>query len=208
MPLSNGSLDHQDVRGQLAAVARELYQAGVLTALGGNLSARVTNMECAWITPTRVYKGGLVPEDMVRIDYRGQMVAGPPGMAPSEEASVHAAVYRAREDAAAVVHAHPPHTIIMATIDLPVRAVTEEIAAYVDVPRLAYQPSGSEGLASAVSAALGDGELVMVANHGVFAAGPTLRAAASNVLSLEAACRLTLLAHQFGVGELPEMDEG
>lgn len=196
--LSLGGSDIKDVRAQLAVVAKELHGQGVLTSLGGNLSVRVPDQEAAWITPSGVYKGGLAPEDMVRIDYRAKMVAGPPGLKPSVEAVVHAAVYRSQPKVAAVIHAHPPYSIVLATLELPILPVTDEAAVYCDVPRLACLPSGSDELAQAVATSLKGSRVVLMANHGVFACGETLREAASDLLSLEAVCRLLLLLRQHG----------
>jgi L-ribulose-5-phosphate 4-epimerase len=198
--LSPSGLDLKDVRAQLAAAARELYLQGLLTSLGGNLSARVPDTEAAWITPSGVHKGGLVPEDMVRIDYRAKMLAGPPGLKPSVEAAVHAAVYRALPDAGAVIHAHPPHGIVVATLDLPLLPVTEEATFFTKVPRLPYLTSGSDEFAQAVAGSLQESHIVMIANHGVFARGTTLREAANDILSLEAVCRLLLLLRQHSDG--------
>lgn len=196
-----------DVRVALAAMARELYAQGLFTAMGGNLSARVPGLECAWITPTGVYKGGLVTEDMVRIDLHARVLGGPPGLSPSLEAGVHAAVYRARPDAMAVIHAHAPSATVLATLALDLPPVTEEALPYTSLPRLPFRPSGSEELATAIAKSLGQSDLVLVANHGVFACGPNLRAVANHLLSLEAACRLFLMLRLHGEGLVPVIED-
>lgn len=180
---------------------------GVLTALGGNLSARVPGMDCIWITPSGVYKGGLSPEDMLRIDFTGKVLGGPLGMVPSVEAAVHAGIYRARPDATAVIHAHSPYTTVMATLELDLTPVTEEAIHYAGVPRLRFKPSGSPELVDGVAGALSSTDQVVIANHGVFACGPSLRAVANDILSLEAACRLYLLLRQHGEGLVPTITD-
>jgi ribulose-5-phosphate 4-epimerase/fuculose-1-phosphate aldolase len=202
MPNTFG-FDMQDPRGQLAAMARELYGRGAFTSLGGNLSIRVSGLDAAWITPSGVFKGGLHPEDMVRIDLKARMVGGAPGLAPSVEAAVHAAIYRSRKDVGAVIHAHPPHAIVVATLDLPIECVIDEALPYADIPRLGYFPPGSGALVDAVSEAMAGSDLVMLAHHGLFAAGPSLRAAANHLLGLESTCQVLLLMRQHAQGHLP-----
>jgi len=202
MPSTHG-FDVQDPRGQLAAMSRELYTRRVFTSLGGNLSIRVSGLEAAWITPSGLFKGGLTPEDMVRIDLRARMVGGAIGLVPSVEAAVPAAIYRLRPDAGAVIHAHPPNSIVVATLGLPIEPVIDEAKPYTNVPRVPYSPAGSEALVNAVSEATRNSDLVMLAHHGIFAVGPTLRAAANQLLGLESTCEVLLLMRLHAPGRLP-----
>jgi ribulose-5-phosphate 4-epimerase/fuculose-1-phosphate aldolase len=178
-----------------------------VTALGGNLSARVPGMACAWITPSGVFKGGLSADDMVRIDFQAKVIGGPPGLVPSVEAAVHAGIYRTRPDAMAIIHTHSPYSTVMATLELDLTAVSEEAINYVGVPRIPFRPSGSAELITGVSTALSGSDQVVVANHGVFACGASLRAVANDVLSLESACRLYLMLRQHGEGLIPSITD-
>lgn len=197
------SFDVTDPRGRLANMARELYTRGVLTALGGNLSLRLEGTETAWITPSGTFKGGLTPEDMIRMDLGARMVAGPPGFAPSVEAAVHAGVYRSRQDVGAVIHAHPPNAIVVATLGLPMLPVIDEALPFVAVPRVGYHPPGSEQLVEAVRKAVLKSDVALLAHHGVFAVGATLRAAANTLLSLESSCQVMLMMRLHAEGKLP-----
>ncbi len=140
---------------------------------------------------------------MVCIDLTGRMIAGAAGFTPSVEAAAHAAVYRSRTDVGTVIHAHPPHAIGVATLGLPIEPVTEEAVPFASVPRIGYYAAGSEGLCEAVRKALSCSDIALLAHHGVFATGPTLRAAANTLLSLESVCRVLLLMRQHAEGRLP-----
>lgn len=95
----------------LADISTELYQAGVVTATGGNISVRSVEREHAlWITPSAVFKGALSPQDMTLIDEDGKVVSGK--YPPSIEFSFHAGLMRVRADINAVVHSHPPYAIV------------------------------------------------------------------------------------------------
>jgi L-fuculose-phosphate aldolase len=90
-------------RDQILETIQRIYRYRMTTTSGGNLSIREPN-GCVWITPARVDKGGLRREDIVCIHPDGR-VEGP--HRPSSELPFHQAIYAARPDLQAVVHAHP-----------------------------------------------------------------------------------------------------
>ena len=80
-----------------------IYRYRMTTTSGGNLSIRDDDGSI-WITPARVDKGSLRREDIVRVRPDGT-VDGP--HRPSSEFPFHRAIYAARPDLRAIVHAHP-----------------------------------------------------------------------------------------------------
>ena len=63
-----------EFREELVEIVRELYEAEVITATGGNVSARVPGEDALWITPSQLFKGDLSPEVLVPIDLEGQLL--------------------------------------------------------------------------------------------------------------------------------------
>jgi autoinducer 2 (AI-2) kinase len=174
-----------------------LYDHGLLTTRGGNLSVMLPGSSRIVITPSGLLKGSLGPSDMVVVGRDGRRVdPGPPDLKPSTETPVHTAVYRARPDARAIVHAHPPHATTVATLGLTIEPVTVELAAYSGVPTLPYLPPGSPSLARRIVGALADADLVLLAGHGAFAVGTSLDAAVGEMDGLERACQSYLLLRQ------------
>src|SRR5688572_22504806 len=107
-----------DVRDEMCEVIEELYRFGLITATGGNVSARAPEAAAeAWITPRGFFKGNLSRESMVRMDTRGERCAGTG--TPSSESKIHAALLAARPDLNAVVHCHAPKATILVNADLP-----------------------------------------------------------------------------------------
>src|SRR5690554_5464479 len=68
-------------------ITNEMFQLGLLTATGGNVSAKSSDGETIWITPSRLYKGNLREEDLVRIRADGSVVEGE--RQPSVEWQMH-----------------------------------------------------------------------------------------------------------------------
>ena len=80
-----------------------VYRYRMTTTSGGNISARDED-GTTWITPAGVDKGGLTREDIVRVRPDG---AAEGRHCPSSELPFHRAIYAARPDLRAIVHAHP-----------------------------------------------------------------------------------------------------
>ena len=186
-----------DVREELVDIVRELYEAQVITATGGNVSVRVPKGEGLWITPSQLFKGDLSPEVLVEIDLEGQPLDSG-GRSPSSEWSVHCAVYRAKPEARAVIHAHAPNATILANAGLPFLPVSTEAAFFGDLPRVPFVMPGTSELAEAVGEAIGDGWAVLMTNHGIIVAGRSLRRAADMVEIIERSAQVIVGCYALG----------
>ena len=172
----------EDPRAEMVRAINELYQLGLITATGGNVSVRVEEREECWITPSQLYKGDLRPELMVRIDLSGNVLdEGVP--APSSEWPMHTAIYRARPEVRAIVHAHAPYATILALSGLPFLPVTTEAAFFREVPVVPFIMPGTKELAEAVVKAMGCTPVCLLQNHGVVVAATSLRRAC-NILEV------------------------
>ena len=92
---------------QLSAMMLRVYERGLTTATGGNISILDDNGDI-WITPKGIDKGGLTAADIVCVHPNGTVEGR---HAPSSELPFHQAAYRARPDFRAVLHAHPLYCI-------------------------------------------------------------------------------------------------
>src|SRR5687767_10972970 len=90
-------------RDEIIATMERIYRYRMTTTSGGNLSIRDSNGDI-WITPARIDKGSLTRKDIVRVDSSGDSHGLHP---PSSEFPFHRAIYEARQDIHAIVHAHP-----------------------------------------------------------------------------------------------------
>ena len=180
----------EDPRAEMVQAINELYQLGLITATGGNVSVRIEGREECWITPSQIYKGALKPELMVRIDFQGKVLEeGSP--APSSEWPMHTAIYRARPDVGAIVHAHAPYATILALAGLPFLPITTEAAFLGEIPVVRFIMPGTKELADAVVEALGQKNTAcLLQNHGVVVAAADLRRACNIVEVVERTAQL------------------
>ncbi|MCZ6463600.1 MAG: class II aldolase/adducin family protein, partial [Proteobacteria bacterium] len=187
----------EDVREQIVDAVQELYRAELITATGGNVSARIADADEVWITPSQLFKGELRPEVLVRIDLEGHSLdVG--SRSPSSEWGVHCAIYRARPDIVAVVHAHAPHATILANAGLPFLPISTEAAFFSDLPRLPFIMPGTGELAAAVAEAMADSWAVLMVNHGLIVGGRTLRRAADMIEIIDRSAQVILGCYAVG----------
>jgi autoinducer 2 (AI-2) kinase len=192
---SEGPADKE--REELVVIVRELYAQELITATGGNVSVRIPGTDQLWITPSQLFKGDLRPEILVRIDLEGQPLdAG--AFSPSSERLMHCAVYQARKDARAVVHAHAPHATILANAGLPFLPISTEAAFFGEIPRVPFIMPGTTALADAVREAVRESWAVLLVNHGLLVAGRSLRRAADMVEIVERSAEVMLGCHAVG----------
>jgi L-fuculose-phosphate aldolase len=154
------------LREELVETLRRMLAGGLVCGSEGNVSARAG--ELVAVSPTSLPYDALRPEDVSLVTAAGELVEG---REPSVELPLHLAVLAARPDVGAVVHTHSPH----ATARPPVP--------------VAVGRSGTVALGAAVVEAAGDGDTVVILDHGPVCFGVDLAAALERAFALEEAAR-------------------
>ncbi len=187
-----------DIREELVEIMQELFDAQVITATGGNISARIPDNENElWITPSRLFKGDLKPEVMVRINLDGESLETG-ARSPSSEWCMHTKILARKSEAKAVIHAHAPNATILANAGLPFLPISTEAAFFGNIPRVPFIMPGTNELAEAVSQAMEDEWAVLMVNHGIIVAGRSLRRAADMVEIIERTAEVILGCYAVG----------
>ena len=169
-------------REDIIAVAQALDDAGLVPNKSGNVSCRSAGGFL--ITPAGVPYADLVPAGIVELPVHG--APGPSGPRPSSEWRMHAAIYAARPDVAAVVHTHSPRATALACAGRGIPPFHYMIAlAGGDIRCVPYATFGTAELAAAAVRGLEGRRATLLSNHGVLAVGASLRAAHSVALEVE-----------------------
>ncbi len=182
---------------QICEIGRRLYAKGFAAANDGNITVRLSDKELL-CTPTLVSKGFMKPEDICKVDYEGQQLAGT--RKRTSEVLLHLAVYKNRPDVNAVVHCHPPHATAFAVAHEPIpKCVLPEVEVFLgEVPIAKYATPGDQRLPNTIVPYVKDCNTILLANHGTVSWGPTLEQAYFNTEILDAYCRILILARQLG----------
>lgn len=188
------------LREALVAAGRRLGARGLISAGEGNVSVRLGDGTIL-ITPSGRRKDELAARDLVivPIEARGATAAGASpatGLRPSSDVAIHRAIYEARADVVAVVHAHLPAAMALTLAgEVPDPGVLPETALF--LPRLPYVPfatPGSAELAAGIARAFGTGPeplpgAVLLERHGAVAVGATVDEAVDRLELVEVLCR-------------------
>ncbi len=172
----------QTLREQIARFCRVTWDRGLVSAAGGNISARLGDGDTFLITPSGLALRDTTPEDLVTIDLAGRKIAGPERYVPSKESLMHTAVYRARPAARGVAHLHPPHAIAFGIRGepIPLMTVTSEERLHL-TPIVPPASSGSrelsDGVAAALATAPAETQVLLLARHGIIAWGGSVQQA-------------------------------
>lgn len=179
---------------ELITGSRTLYERKLVHAAGGNTSVR--DGDSILITQTGAEMGKLTADKIVRVDLDGEVLEG---KGPSKEMGMHLAMYRARQNAQAVIHAHPTYAIAYSTL------ITEEstdavppytAAFYVRagrVPMISYHPSGAHSLHEAVEARASIYHALLLRQHGLLVAGTNMSTAIGVVEEVEQCCKISVV---------------
>jgi len=183
-------------RDQLVRIMQRIYDGGMTTLSGGNLSIRSANGD-VWITPAAVDKGSLGRDDIVCVHPDGSVT----GMhRPSSELPFHTAIYRRRPDLNAVVHAHPPALVAFSIArEVPPTAIfpqAEMVAG--NVGYAPYALPGSESLGASIATAFEEHDAVLLENHGVATGGTDLLKAFQRLETLDVCARTVIRANRLG----------
>jgi len=179
------TVNERELREQLVRAGHLCYQQGLLVALDGNLSARLSD-DLVLCTPAGCHKGLLEASDLIVVDLSGKKLRG--DGEPTSELAMHLACYRLRPDIQAVVHAHPPTCIAftVAGVSMARCVLPEVVLTLGTVPTLEYDTTGTQALADRVGEAILSHDAVMMDRHGAVCVGTS---------PLDAFCKLETMEH-------------
>lgn len=186
-------------RQELAILARALWREGYDDHLAGHITY-LQDDGTLLCNPWLLLWEEIRPRDVIRIDLDGNLLEGswpvPLGI------PLHLALHRARTDVTVAVHNHPRFGTIWA--DLQQVPICHDQSSALGGGRLALVdeydgPVNDPDSAARAVASLGDADLALLANHGVFVLANTIRGAHQRAVALEQRCRNAW--HVAAVGE-------
>jgi L-fuculose-phosphate aldolase len=184
-------------RDALMQTMQRIYQYRMTTTSGGNLSVRDANGDI-WITPARVDKGNLRRDDMIRVDAEGHAHGPHP---PSSEYPFHRAIYDARPDLKAIVHAHPVALVAFSISKrVPETRLFAKSRHTCGEPGFAeYALPGSAALGRVIAETFSRGhDAVVLENHGVVVGGTSLPDAFQRFETFEFTAKTAIKAGHLG----------
>jgi L-fuculose-phosphate aldolase len=198
-------MDDGETRRDLALACRILAANGHGDNIYGHVSARAAAADRLWMKGHHIGLEEVTEDDLLLLDLEGTVLQA--GRRPRHtEFPIHTEVLRARPDVTCVVHTHPIHSVALGARRIPIRPVGHEGALFwppgvplfeefTDLVRTA-------GQGQRVAAALGDGLALLLRNHGIVVAAPSIALAIVAAIALEKAAQVQLLAQPTAGSEI------
>lgn len=163
-----------------------MHSDRLTVANSGNISVRYD--DDFLITPSGVAYESLRPQDIVRVNLKGERVAG--DLPPSSEWRIHRDLYVAKPEINAVVHAHATAATALSVCRKPLPAFHYMVALFggYKVPCADYATFGTEALSDAIVREMQAYSACLMANHGMVVTANSLPKAYSRALELENLC--------------------
>lgn len=177
---------------QLMAVAfRHLADIGFAENMAGHITWQPDGQSDMYVNPWGLWWQELTASDICVVDEDAHVVRGRWDVTPAIH--LHTELHRIRPDARVVIHNHPYYVSLIAALGTLPELVHQTGALFLDDMYLVEKYDGeidAPWRASELAQQIGSANLILLANHGVIAAGRNLAEAVYRAVSIERVCRL------------------
>jgi ribulose-5-phosphate 4-epimerase/fuculose-1-phosphate aldolase len=188
-------VNEADLKRDLALACRILAAHGHGDNIYGHVSARAGEGRF-WMKAHTLGLEEITQDDLVLLDREGTVLAGK--RPRHTEYPIHAEVLHARPDVQCVVHTHPQYSVALGARRLSIRPIGHEGALFwpPEVPLFEEftELVRTRQQGERVAAALGSGLALLLRNHGIVVAAPSIAMATIAAVTLEKAAMVQLLA--------------
>lgn len=180
----------QEAKIQLVLGSRILVREGLLDCFG-HISVRNPENPNTFLQSRSLSAELVTPDDIIEIDFNGEVVCGPPGVKPYWERFLHARILAARPDINSVYHGHP-NVLIPFTVmpDVPLLPLLNCGGIFYNGYGYYSSEPGSDMTVKTleegdkVAQALGDKWAVLMRSHGVTAGAGNVPQIVLDMLSM------------------------
>jgi L-ribulose-5-phosphate 4-epimerase len=188
-----------DFRSEVAKANWALPAAGLVTMHSGNASGYDPKADTLWIKPSGMDYDQITPENLVAV----RVSDGVPlstDMRPSVDLPHHLFLYRRIPGIGGVIHTHSNYATAFAAVGRPIpvvlTAIADEFGA--EIPCAPYVDNEGEHIGEAILKHRNRAPAILLGNHGVFAWGPTPKAALKAAIMVEDVAKTVWLAQSLG----------
>jgi ribulose-5-phosphate 4-epimerase/fuculose-1-phosphate aldolase len=199
-------------RQRLAAAFRLFARYGFEVGLAGHFTARDPILtDHFWINPMGMSFGEIRASDLLLVNPAGDVIEGD-GLVNLSGVPYHDLMQQARPEIVGVAHAHSFHAKVWSAFGRTLDPITADATMLhgdqvVFVPQRPADKSVEEGryeVAAQAVATLGERNVLIWQNHGLWTVGSTVEAAAWRFIAFEDAARAQLLAESVGQPIVPQ----
>jgi ribulose-5-phosphate 4-epimerase/fuculose-1-phosphate aldolase len=198
--LQRADAQEAGLRRDLAAAYRLVSLFGWDDLVATHISVRLPGGEGFLINPFGMLFDEIRPDDLVKVDLDGNLLAPTAWGVNNAGFVIHSAIHQARDDAHCVLHLHTPDGIAVSCTEAGLLPLNQ--SAMLVARDIAFHEF--EGVAvnleerARLAADLGDKKLMLLRNHGTLAVGATVGEAFYSMYLLERACTIQVRALSLG----------
>ncbi|KAL6410616.1 aldolase [Ilyonectria robusta] len=196
----------------MTAAFRHWHREGYVEGMSGHISVRDPEFPNAfWTNPLGRHFGLLKVSDMILVNLDGAVIGGNRTRPPNTAGFlIHAAVHKARPDAHSICHCHSVYGKAWSVFGRRLEMLTQDSCKFRGDAHSVYNSYGGVVLGSEegdrIAEALGPkGKGCILRNHGLLTVGKTVDEAAFLFTSMEASCRVQLLAEAAAANGSPKV---
>ncbi len=186
------------IRREMVHWIRKVWARGWVANHDGNLTCRLPGHRYL-ATPTSFSKDEIREDDLLVLDRHGNKLQG--RWRAFSEKSMHLMAYHVRDDAQAVLHAHPPTTtgLSVAGIDVDPTIIAEAVVSIGDrIPTIPFALPGSESQLETIGQCLPFYDALVLGRHGVLTVGKDIEQAYLRMELVEHLAKIQSVALQHG----------
>ena len=195
-----------DLKKHLVDICHWASERWLTAGSGGNISVRIPDSDRYLCTATGVTFRDTAVENIVEMDLAGNQRGG--DWKPSKEHRWHAGILALRPEVHGVVHSHSTATMAFGIVGMTPPHMTGQARAHLGVIQIVpYADAGSDRLRDLivdVYRAYPETRIVLLANHGLAATGPTLLEAYNRAEIIEDSAQAYLHCRLLGLE--PKLD--
>lgn len=181
-----------DTRVQLAACYRLVSHFGMSDLIYNHITARIPDTDDhLLINPYGMMYDEITASSLVKIDLAGNILDQPSGYGINAAGYViHSAVHGARHDVACVIHTHTRAGMAVSALKCGLLPLTQTAMRFAKIPYHDYESVAIDlDERERLVADLGSSDAMILRNHGLLAAGPSIAQTFNTLYWLEMACK-------------------
>lgn len=181
---------------QIVKACQALAIRGCGSGIGGHVSMRVPGRDALWINAFDRTLGEITADDVLMIDYDGNLLEGDRPISPGYE--FHPGIYGQRQDVNAIVHTHGFWGQALGALARPLK-IRHNLACVFHENQVM---SPDDSFAS-IGPAIGDADTVIIPWHGCITVGRTIERATALHTTFEEMAKLDVSLEATGAPEIP-----
>ena len=197
---NNMQMTHAEIKEKMIWAGKVLVNEGQDDFTRGHISVRLPdNPSLFFMKCHSVGLDEITAENILTIDLEGKVVAGTSRR--HSEVYIHSEIFKVRPDVHCILHTHPLYSIVWSGGGRPLKAISQPAALFhnaVGIYTDTINLIRSHEMGAGVAEALGPHSVVMLKNHGIVTAAPTVEEVVIRTIMFENAAQIQLIAEAAG----------